>query len=243
MRWVTGMRFSRDYADFFDIRLADAGGIRQMRRDAQEQMSGLLTRLGLAGNSADYLIERWWWKMTEPQRHYHSPVHVMGIFDTADRLGVTLDDVEQLAIWFHDVVNDPVAGPGENENRSAAWLTRLLAEAQVGGPVAERAAELIRWTAHHVDPQVPAGAAMILDLDLSGLGSADASFRRQCDAVRAECGHLSDETYARGIVGFFRRLLDRAHVYRTASFAALEPIARRHLESEIRRFSRQLTNC
>lgn len=217
---------------------ADSLVVKQMRDDVDKAMRVLLDRLGLPFDTVNYLIERWWWKMTEPGRHYHTPVHIMGMFNTADRHKIQLDDVQQLAIWFHDAVYDPHAPGGENENRSAAWLTRLLSEAQIQHETGDGAADLIRWTAHHTDPNVPAPNAIIMDLDLSGLSSATANFTRQSEAVRAEFRHLSDRDYARNTIGFFTRLLDRKHIYRTPVFKPFESVAREHLKQEIERLSK-----
>ncbi len=232
------MRFSRDYSEFFDMSAADPRIVKQMREDVEKSLRVLLDRLGLPFDSVNYLIERWWWKMTEPGRHYHTPVHVMGMFDTADRHRIHLDAVQELAIWFHDAVYDPHARPGENENRSAAWLIRLLNEAQVQHETGDGAAELIRWTAHHTDPDVPSPYAIIMDLDLSGLSSSPENFSRQSEAVRAEFRHLSDRDYARNTIGFFTRLLERKFIYRTPYFKPFEAIAREQLKTETERLGK-----
>jgi predicted metal-dependent HD superfamily phosphohydrolase len=231
------MRFKRNYADFFDMHFAEPTTVKHVRADLDEHLGRLLSGLGVAAESVAYIVERWWWKMTEPIRHYHTPVHVMGMFCHADKVGFALTPIQELAVWFHDSVYDPVATRGTNEEKSAAWMSRLLAEATVPRQPADDAASLIRWTAHHADVNVPKACYVIMDLDLAGLATDPDNFARQSEAVRKEGEHQSDNDYAKNTIGFFERLLARKHLYRTPEFTPLEQVARQQLSREIERLS------
>jgi predicted metal-dependent HD superfamily phosphohydrolase len=234
---TAGMRFTHDYAEFFDLCAADAAAVAATRIDFVTLMEPLLEKLGVGRDHARLLAEDLWQHMSRPGRHYHTAVHILAMFHCADRLGIELTDIQQLAVWYHDAIYDVEAQPGENEFRSAQWMKQVLAPAGIPAAIIDSAAQMILWTAHHLDHEVPPSCRTLMDLDLSGLASRPDVFSRQSQAVRNEMAHLSDEQYSRVTIGFFRMLLERPHLYRTDQFAPLEPIAREQVNREILRLA------
>lgn len=227
------MQLHRDYCDFFDIHDVDPPTLQQVRHDVDAHLPPLLRHLGASEDDARRLADALWDPMTQPDRHYHTPVHVLAMFCYAERAGAELSDPEQLAIWFHDAIYDPVAPPGRNENETADWMRRLLLAAGLPRPTVDQAADAIRWTARHLDEHVPPEHRLIMDLDLAGLTAEPENFERQSRAVRLEAGHLSEEKYRSGKIYFFEQLLARPHFFRSEAFAPWEQRARQAVKQEI----------
>jgi predicted metal-dependent HD superfamily phosphohydrolase len=178
--------------------------------------------------------------MSATERHYHTPVHVLGMLSCAEEMSLALNDAELLAVWFHDAIYDTTASPGDNERQSADWMTEVLTAAGADAAIVHAAAQMIRWTACHLEPEIPPAFQTLLDLDLWGLSASPDIFGRQSTAVRSEMSHLGDEQYSRSTIGFFERLLQRPRLYRTDSFARFEKAARQQVTNEIRRLSKYI---
>ena len=102
-------------------------------------------------------------------RHYHTLGHLdacLREFDTARDLAQRPAEVE-LGLWFHDAVYRTYSK--DNEERSADWARRFLADHGGGGDVIARVVELILATKHAAEP-VGADAKLLVDVDLSILG-------------------------------------------------------------------------
>jgi predicted metal-dependent HD superfamily phosphohydrolase len=215
---------------FFDLQAADPARVAEARRVFLLGLGSELEQLGSPSRAADALALELWERMSEPGRHYHTPVHVLSIFEQAGRLGLQLPAECRLAIWFHDGIYAPLAQPGRNEERSAAWIMECLPAAGIELTLALRAAESVRWTAHFLAAAVPPEHKLVLDLDLAGLGSAPESFERQSQAIRAEQVQRSEPEHQRVTLRVFETLLARERIYRTSELAPLEPAARANLE-------------
>lgn len=230
----------RDYTDFFDAQRADAATRAQLRGDFVSALRREMRAIGLTNGSLGHLQERLWSVMDQPIRHYHSPVHVLAMFDYAAAAGMELTIPERLAIWFHDSVYDPTAPPGANEAQSASLMSRWLSDASLDPHALAQAQKIILSTAQHAAQDVPREHHRVLDLDLAGFSAPRDVFERQSAALRLEFAHVSDTEYAQATAEFLRTLLSRGSVYRSAEMAARESAARRQIEREIQRLTSEL---
>ena len=171
----------------------------------------------------------------EPQRFYH----------TLDHVGAVLWMVEALlgegrnwtalrfAAWFHDAVYDPQAA--DNEERSAAWAERALAELSVARPVRERVRSLILLTKTHRAEPDDADGPILLDADLAILGAPAAEYAAYAGAIRREYAWVPEDAYRAGRARVLCGFLERERIYQTpAMSAAREAQARRNLDDELR---------
>ena len=229
-----------EYTEFFDIQEADGEQFESTRVDFITRLKGVLRALDSEEEVVDEVCAKTWERMTEPQRHYHTPVHVLGMLGYAERAEVTLDVYEALALWFHDAIYATRTVPGYNESDSAGWMCVMLDRLGVPQGLTDQAAEAVRSTARHLEQDVPTEHHLLMDLDLAGLSASDGSFDRQSRAVRAEMAHMTDAEYAKATIGFFTALLKRERIYRTEAFDIYEAIARRHLHEQIEKLSAHL---
>ena len=169
----------------------------------------------------------------EPQRHYHTLDHIAAVVTDAVRLRDRFEqpDAALLALFFHDVVYDPLRR--DNEARSAdkleLWLGRRIA-----GDVLAFCRRAIGATASHAsqgDPDID----LILDIDMAILGASPKTYWRYAEGVAREYLPVYGfDAYAAGRAKLFLEpTLARGSLFLTPPFAALEAQARANLADEL----------
>jgi len=152
---------------------------------------------------------------SEPHRFYHDRQHLahcLEQLDLADGLIVHPDRVE-MAIWFHDIINDP--GAADNEARSAEYF-RALADGQMDPALIDGVIALIMVTTHRQAPDDP-DQQFICDIDLASFGCPWECFLRDSSAVKAEFSGTEEEYY-RGKKAFLGAMLARPRIFLTDFF-------------------------
>lgn len=164
----------------------------------------------------------------EPHRHYHTLEHVAAMLHAGR--AAPLDEVQTMAVWFHDAVYDPQSR--SNEADSATLAERLLPAA--GWPAAdvERVCRIVLDTADH-RPTVP-GSDVVLDLDLMSLAAPWPVFCRNGENIRAEYVHVPDAEFHAGRRAFLTALLERERLFHSPFGASWEASARANLTRAIR---------
>ena len=166
---------------------------------------------------------------SERHRHYHTLQHLRECLAHADAVRTLAKrpaEVE-LALWFHDAVYDPRRT--DNEERSARWAHASVLAAGCEAAIADRMSALVLATAgHHASEDVD--TQLLLDVDLSILGSAYARFDEYERQVRLEYAHVDDAAFRAGRLEFVTGMLARPAIYATQVYReALEPRARENL--------------
>lgn len=164
----------------------------------------------------------------EPHRRYHGlehPAHMLWI-----GRGMALTDEQIAAVWFHDAIYDPKAI--DNEARSAALATELLAALGWPDHSVQTVADIVRDTHRHVPTSDAARA--VIDLDLEPLSETWDVFHRNALHIRVEYRHVDDATFAAGRKRFLEAMLDRKRIYWTTWGERLEDRTRRNLERALR---------
>jgi predicted metal-dependent HD superfamily phosphohydrolase len=172
-----------------------------------------------------------WARMTDMQLHYHTPIHVLSMFQFHKKIldegaGDTYDltPSEQLAIWFHDSVYVPGAGEGENEHNSVLFMNAMMQPFIKDKDILARAGELIGETAYHMTNMEEAQGddiawAVILDLDLCTFSFEYEDFSQISDLVGKEYdGIYTEEEYKAGRKKFLESMLAKGFIYRTPFF-------------------------
>jgi predicted metal-dependent HD superfamily phosphohydrolase len=153
---------------------------------------------------------------TEPHRHYHDLSHLDHCLHGLDLATTVAKDPRslELAIWFHDVVNEP--GARDNEQRSAEILERFLGP-HLPPETLRHIRRLIMTTTHRERPE-GGDERFIADIDLSSLAKPWPGFLADGENLRAEEPERSDEDYYKAKVRFYRSLLKRTRLFNTVPF-------------------------
>jgi predicted metal-dependent HD superfamily phosphohydrolase len=167
-------------------------------------------------------------RYSEPHRHYHDKQHLAHCLDQLDLAADIVEDPCQveMAIWFHDLINDP--GQATNEQQSADHFRRLAAGAMAPDFI-DAVAELILVTTHREKPPGK-DQQFICDIDLASFGCPWECFMRDSKAVKAEFTG-TDEEYYRGKTTFLHAMLQRRRIFLTDFFNDLyEQQARENIQ-------------
>jgi predicted metal-dependent HD superfamily phosphohydrolase len=163
---------------------------------------------------------------------YHTLVHIQECLALFDELRELAHDPRalEMAIWFHDIVCVP--GRGDNEQLSA--LVARMACRELGmEPLADAVERLILATRHDTPP-APGDEALMVDIDLSVLGSDPDRYDAYAAQIRAEYSSIDESTFRAGRAEVLRRLLAREHLYLTPTLRQrLETGARANMQREL----------
>ncbi len=165
----------------------------------------------------------------ELQRHYHSTQHLAEClqgFEAVRHLAQQPAEVA-LALWFHDAVYD--VHRHDNEAQSAAWARQALTSAGAQPDVAERVYELVMATRHTSAPAA-GDAALLVDIDLSILGTDAQRFAQYEQQIRNEYAFVPEDVFRSKRKEVLLSFANRPRIYGTEHFyAALEARARANL--------------
>lgn len=196
-----------------------------------EHWSRLMDAWGFAHRQSafDALITAY----SEKWRHYHTAEHITACLRHLDAITPGLDaprEVE-MALWFHDAVYKPLSS--NNEQESADWAMTFLLGEGADHAAAVRVRRLIMATRHDA-PCLTGDETILVDIDLSILGTDPIVYNRYEQQVRKEYALVPSFIYRKKRVAILRGFLERPRIYASGRFAeATEHQARANLLSAI----------
>jgi predicted metal-dependent HD superfamily phosphohydrolase len=174
-------------------------------------------------------------RYSEASRAYHTTQHLeecLEQFALASHLSSRSGEV-QVALWFHDAIYD-TRSP-QNEERSAAWATEVLAAAGAPTEVQLRVSDLVLATRHNAEPK-SVDARLTVDIDLSILGASPSRFDEYEAQVRREYSWVPDPIFRQARTKILREFVAHPSVYSTDFFRErLEARARSNLMRSLAR--------
>ena len=175
----------------------------------------------------------------EPHRAYHNFEHIADCFQkldaAADLIGNRL--MLELAIFYHDVIYDPQAQKGKNEQDSADFAAETLARAGLPNSEIGIIYQLILDTQHQVVSK-SADGRLLVDIDLTILGAELERFNRYEQEIRAEYSRVEEQAYRAGRAQLMQGFLNRERIYQTRYFFdRYEEKARQNLKRLIQHLS------
>ena len=180
---------------------------------------------------------------SEPQRHYHDQRHLRECLALWTRWREHSPRAGEVAIalWFHDAIYDPQAPvSGSNELNSAAWAARSLVRAGADSDTAQRVHDLVMATQHDAPAALGSSpdAQLLVDIDLSILGSPAERFERYDQDVRKEYAWVPGFRYQEARAQVLQSFLDRPRLYHGEhAVALLEAQARINLAAALSRLA------
>jgi predicted metal-dependent HD superfamily phosphohydrolase len=191
----------------------------------------LMKRLGLSENRETYhsLIDAY----SEKHRQYHNLSHLRSILAQLDETGHLTENKDEieLALWFHDAVYKPFSK--SNESDSADWACKFLQDNRMSEQTQEMVHRLIMATSHSCVSDND-DEKLIVDIDLSILGTAKEQYAQFESGVRSEYQQVPSDVYARGRKAVLKGFLQRDRIYSTDLFyERFEEQARNNIQSEL----------
>lgn len=185
--------------------------------------------LGVSKTSA----EDWWTTisthMEEPQRRYHTLAHLKELFMYVDKYSSQLEDQQavELAVFFHDIIYDPKATGGKNEDDSAVvWENFAQHCLPVGSPLGQRKGELLSkvyvWivqTKHHrCADSDPMDCRLFMDFDMAVLGRPWPEYEVYSRQIRQEFIHVPEAVFCIARAAFLQTSAAAPSIFTTPAF-------------------------
>ncbi|MDQ2798406.1 MAG: hypothetical protein M3Y13_02040 [Armatimonadota bacterium] len=198
------------------------------------------TLLHLPTSPADSAFTSLVTQYSQPSRVYHNLGHIAHLLETVtpfrDHLAVPDFAALLLAIWFHDAVYDTKAS--DNEAQSAVLAVQVLQSLSVPEQVLVTVERLILATKTHQAVDDDRVCQILLDTDLSILGSSSSEYDQYAQAIRQEYGWVPDDQYRSGRTQVLQHFLRRPRIYwMEPMFLSRERKARENMEREIMRLA------
>jgi predicted metal-dependent HD superfamily phosphohydrolase len=167
---------------------------------------------------------------SEGHRHYHNLNHInhcLGEYEKYKLENPTnseIDNVVKTSIWWHDAIYNPYSS--ENEKQSAELFSRSLEQNEKHWYFNDTINDIILMTAKHTLDQkfenMPSltqeCAVIVLDLDLSSMGSSESSFKCNGENIRKEFNHVPDIIFYENRIKFLEAMLARKSIFYTKYF-------------------------
>jgi len=156
---------------------------------------------------------------SEPHRYYHTTQHLVECLRYLDNVQPTTHKAEiTIALWFHDAIYDVKAH--DNEERSAQWANTIMLQQGVDYESRRLIHELIMVTKHPSIPSTPTEQLMV-DIDLSILGSSPDRFNQYQQQIRQEYSWVEEEQYNAARKSILTQFSNLEPIYRTAQLNQL----------------------
>ena len=213
----------------------DAGQTRWDEVQGRARFGALVRRLGGDEKASAETFEKLSRAWGERTRRYHDHEHLAECLHQLDLAAHLLasTDVVELALWFHDAVYVPAAAG--NEDSSARLLLEESRHMRIDPATAERAAALVRATVHLAAEALEPEVALMLDVDLSILGSDPVRFMEYEYAIGEEFHDTPRLKFELGRGRFLTSLLARPSIFHTDFFRErYEAVAREQLSALLR---------
>lgn len=170
---------------------------------------------------------------SDSSRHYHNLDHISAMLSLTENYSdlIKEKDIVLFAIWFHDIVYNPLKK--NNEEKSAGMAGEMMEKLKTEPDKIKRVQQYILTTKTHSGP-ADSDLSFFLDLDLSVLGSSAETYDNYCRNVRKEYSWVPDMLYKPGRMKVLQHFLDMERIFKTELFYNLfETKARENLRTEM----------
>ena len=156
-----------------------------------------------------------------PERLYHNWSHIVmwinEIYKLRDELSAESFMELFFAFLYHDVIYNARQINGENEEQSAQFAEEKLTKLNIKWLNIKRVMELIRATAKHTWSWDDEVMNLMIDIDMSILGSSWNTYSRYIKNIRQEYSCYSDKDFYEGRLNFLDNILT-SNIFQTEEY-------------------------
>jgi len=186
------------------------------------------------------LIEQSWTQIeqyyTEEHRAYHNLVHINNMLVEAAKFDKEIADKEVvlLAIWFHDIIYDPMSK--ENEKASADFAKKILSQTNLSPERIEKCYALIMQTVKHQPAETDhLDDKLLVDFDLEILSRDWEAYKAYSGQVRKEYWMYPSPLFKNGRKKAMGKFLERPTIYQSPFYQKeKEDKARANIKREMK---------
>ncbi len=172
---------------------------------------------------------------TEDNRAYHNLTHINNMLQEAAKFDQKITDKEVVlfAIWFHDIIYDPLSKT--NEKDSAELAKKILSQTNLSPERIQKCYDLILLTVKH-QPEATAHLddKLLVDFDLEILSRDWANYKIYSEQVRKEYWMYPAPLFKSGRKKAMGKFLERSSIYQTPFYRETkEAKARENIKKEM----------
>lgn len=169
-----------------------------------------------------------------PGRYYHNWLHIQQLVSLQQAYAHQLTDPEAVlfAIFFHDIIYNPLQP--DNEEQSAAAAAAHLHKINYPTEKTGKISDFIIATKTHINTHRDPDLDYFLDFDLQILGASPETYQAYAGQIRQEYQVYPDDVYIPGRKKVLQHFLDMPVIYVTPAFRELyETAARTNIQAEL----------
>lgn len=172
---------------------------------------------------------------TGSNRHYHNLTHLETMLNGLDNYPGSVNDKNalELAIFYHDIVYNPLRQ--DNEHQSGLVAQTLLLEKGVATLKSQKIYDYILATkSHQTENSKDEDLDLLLDLDLAILGTNPEKYQEYTRQIRKEYWMYPGPIYRAGRRKAMAHFLEQPRIFKTEHYyERLEEQARQNIASEL----------
>jgi len=171
---------------------------------------------------------------TEKNRAYHNLTHINNMLEEAAKFEKKITDksVLLLAIWFHDIIYDPLSKT--NEKDSAELAKKILSQTSLSPEKIQKCYDLILLTVkHQPDETAHLDDKLLVDFDLEILSRDWEAYKIYSEQVRKEYWMYPTPLFKNGRKKAMGKFLERPTIYQTPFYQKKEAKARANIKREM----------
>ncbi len=195
------------------------------------EWSSLMLSLGFSENTNAYVNLKK--RYNEKHRKYHNEAHIESVLIELRKTRHISEDNNsiELALWFHDAIYNTLSK--SNEKDSADLAVSFISDNSGSKELQQIVYFLIMATEHNFVPKLN-DQRLIVDIDLSILGSTEARYAEFETAIRKEYRYVPFFIFRKKRIELLQYFLDRESIYSHEYYVdSLEKQARANIESAI----------
>lgn len=173
---------------------------------------------------------------TEKNRAYHNLTHINNMLQEAAKFDQKITDKEVvlLAIWFHDIIYDPLSKT--NEKDSAELAKKILSQTNLSPARIQKCYDLILLTVkHQPEATAPLDDKLLIDFDLEILSRDWDNYKIYSEQVRKEYWMYPAPLFKSGRKKAMSKFLERPSIYQTPFYQETkEAKARANIKKEMK---------
>ena len=197
----------------------------------QTNWLSLMSNMGFNANCDTY--EELKKRYQEKHRKYHTVAHIESVLLELNNSRHIAENecAVELALWFHDAIYNPFSRT--NERDSADLAVAFISKNGGSKALEETVRALILATEHHSSLTLN-DQKLIVDIDLSILGSSESEYAKFGAAIRNEYKYVPWFLFRKKRVELLEYFLDRASIFSHQYYIdVLEQRARLNIQHEI----------
>lgn len=207
-----------------------------MTKDLKQKWYQLATQF----SDDSFLVENLWIEIEKQYslkiRHYHNLSHIQNMISHAEvvREYIIDNNAFLFSIWYHDIIYKPTRK--DNEEKSALLAKKRLKTLNIDEKTLKNIENLIISTKkHEIILSQNNDNALLLDIDLSILGSDWETYQNYIQSIKKEYAIYPNFMYKKGRKDVLKHFLERKTLYFTEVYQnKFEKQARQNLLKEIK---------